>query len=477
MENFSSPDSSVASTEAAVATPATPAPSASAQPEAMQSSAPVAEAPAQPDTAQNIETVDVPSDELPDDQAFGQLPGAERASNWAKARARIAELNSQVAGLAPHQSTIEQLEQLGGFERLQQQAALADSLFSPSTDPETGEQMLDEQGLPVYTAEPFIERLVSESPSTFGEIMWKGFDQPNPFNPQETVGHVFLRDRLGLDPALLDIYQQIKSPADAKSYMSQSGQIDPAELQAIPEHYHEAYKTLSPTLRDEVQLMSEEARDQYLMERQELLETRKFREEQQNAQKQAEAERQQAFQARIAERGQQLIQETAQRTITAAREKLKAELNFTSEEGGNDAIWDEIINQATIKVVNDPLLGKDNATAERLYNLAAHYELTGDRMKAAEAKVQADRLATKLTAHFNNAVTSRAAFWSKLLGVSRAAHQQQVNNAQPRVEIASRTSPQQRTNNPRTSQGQSFGFDANQIAQWAAQLEQQAGNR
>jgi hypothetical protein len=58
--------------------------------------------------------------QLPDDEAFGQLPGVERATNWQKARTRIAELNGrveQLAQLEAQKPIFEKIEEMGGFKR------------------------------------------------------------------------------------------------------------------------------------------------------------------------------------------------------------------------------------------------------------------------------------------------------------------------------------------------------------------------
>jgi hypothetical protein len=76
---------------------------------------------------------------LPDEQAFEQLAGPERGQNWKQARARIAELNQQVQQFSSHQPVIEQIEQAGGWDRIQQHAELGSLLFSQIEDPSTGQ--------------------------------------------------------------------------------------------------------------------------------------------------------------------------------------------------------------------------------------------------------------------------------------------------------------------------------------------------
>lgn len=417
--------------------------------------------------------------EFPDDATFQGLPPEQRRSNWQQLRDQYAETKRRLGELSQYESfkpTVEQLEQRGGYDRLSQQAEWADSLFSPLIDPETNEYVYDPDGMLQYTAEPFIERLLDESPSTFGEVMWRGFDMPSPYNPDETIGHWFLRERLGLNPELLATYQQIQSPKDGARFMHPAS-ISPDELSAIPDRYHELYRALTPELRDEVGLMGDVAREQFLANQHELYENRKFREEQKAWQQEQQQRERQAFQSYVQQESERLRQSVRDATVNAAKEKLKSEAVFSQDQAVNGAIWDEIISWSANQVMADPILAKDNATCERLYDLSVQYDVQGDRFKAQEARIKADQLATKLSGRFNNFITARTAFWSKPLGAARSATQQQIQNLQPRAEIGTGSPAANKRPISSALNVNGFGFTPEQYQQWDSQISQSGMNR
>lgn len=472
---FSQPsDSSGASPEAPAATPAAAAPSTSA-PEAFsgEQASPIAENVAE---SQSAETVGAPSvDELPDDDAFGQLPGAERATNWQKARTRIAELNSrveQLAALEAQKPIFEKIEEFGGFDQLQAGAELARNLFVPLTD-EQGQEVRDEQGLPQYTARPFVDQLHQESPSTLWEIALSAMDLPVD-QSQTTLRDWMIREHLGLDPALLDTYRQIRTPQDAAQFTQAATTADPEALAQIPEDYHAAFKSCSPNQQNELLLMADDARDAFLMERAELLESRAFRDQQKAAEAQRAQEREQAWKQQLHEAGEKRIQDVQSRIVNAQRERLKAEVPFFGPEAtaDNERIWGEIINTSMMNVMQNPSLTADITRIDSLYRLAAQFEMQGDQFKARQASVEADRLTVKVDHAFKNAVTKHSGWWSQKLGFARNAQTSAIQNAQPRVEIASGNAPASRNNAPSPPQGGGFGFAGDRIKQWAAQLEQ-----
>lgn len=471
MESTTTSDSPVASTETVSATPAEPGASTTPTPEAVQGIAP------ETGTApiQGGESVTATSDDFPDEQAFLQLQGVERADNWKRARTRIGELNQRVGELSQLESfrpVNESIEQMGGWERVEPLLQLANGLFTPAIDPYTNQPLTDPQtGLPQYTAAPFVEALAEQSVNTLGEVIWHALDQP--IDDNDTFGHWVLRERFGLDPNLLSTYQQIQSPQQAAQYIARSGGIDPTELEGVEPSYHEAYKSLTPQLREEFQLMGEQAKAQMLEERKELLETRKFREEQ-KAEIADRKQRQQAqWEQRVRQAGEQSKAAARDRVINARREKLKADAMFFPETADNEVVWNEIINYGESRVGNDPSLSADLQRCNQLYDLEAYYQAIGDNWKAKQSRVEADRLATKLDGRFGNYVTERTKWWSTKLGSARSAQQQQVASAQPRIEIGASGSSSQPNSQPNLetpSNGQRFGLSPGRINQLAAQL-------
>lgn len=402
--------------------------------------------------------------ELPDEQAFEQLTGPERGNNWKQARARIAELNSKVSAFTAHQPVIEQINERGGWDTVQQYADLGQLLFSQVEDPNTGQIQL--------TAEPLIERLASESPNTLGEIVWKGIHQPSPWVDGETIGHTFVRDYLGLDPNLLETYRQIQSPADAQKFMA-PGQVTADELAAIPDEFHDAYKSLTPQQRKELTYADEETLKAFLQDKADALQARKFIAEQNVAKEQAKQEQARQFKAMVQQRGQEIAQSVRDAVLSTAKQKLQAGATFSADADVNESVHNEAIQWAVQQCLADPALAQDSERSEKLYELSADAELRGDKIRASQYRLQADALAKKLEGRFLTNLTKRTAFWSKALGASRAAQQQQVEQARPRTEIASNNQPRPNQQTPTVGRGNGFMPTPQRMQQYEEMLRAQ----
>jgi len=449
MDGITSEVSMPASAE--TASPSEAAPSTSVQPEATTATDVANLAPTESPVAES----DPATPELPDEQTFEQLSGPERGQNWKQARARIAELNQQVQQFSTHQPVIEQIEQAGGWDRFQQQAELGSLLFS---------QVEGADGQINLTAEPLIERLASESPSTLGEIVWKGIHQPSPWYANETILDGVIRDQLGLDPSLIEIYRQIQNPADAQKFM-QPGQITAEELSAVPEQFRDAYKSLTPKQREELAYADEETKQAFLQDKADALQARQFIAEQNRQKELAQQQYAQQFQQRVEARGEEIANSVRDTALNAAKEKLKATANFSADEAVNETIHGEAIQWAVQQVLADAALAADNERATKLYNLAADAELRGDKIRADQYRLQGDALGKKLEGRFLNKLTERTAFWSKAFGGVRQTQQQQVEQARPRPEIGSNNQPL-RQNTPTKTVGQGFEVTPQKLAQY-----------
>lgn len=453
MDGISTPDVSTASTETASA-PSEATASAAVQPEAVLAGQDTA-LQAQPDL-QAAESVPAAPSELPDEVAFEQLNGPERGQNWKQARARIAELNQQVSQFSAHQPVIEQIEQRGGWEQVQQHAELGSLLFSQTQDPQTGQIRM--------TAEPLIERLASESPYTLDEIIWKGIHQADPYNPDQTIAHAFVRDYLRLDPNLLDTYRSIQSPQDAQKYLA-PGQVTPEELAAIPEQFHDAFKSLTPRQREELGLADDETKLEFLQDKADALQARQFIAQQTQEREQQRAQAAQQFEQRVDQRHNELSAAVRDAAINGVREKLKTEARLSASDTHNEALHNDAIQWAVQQLMSDPASAQDNDKADAIYRLSANAELRGDKIQASQYKLQADAMSKALEGRFRNNVTKRVAFWSELLGGARQAQQQQVEQARPRAEIAN-SNQSTRQNQQTQTVGNGFIPSPQRIAQY-----------
>lgn len=472
MDGITSPDTSVASTETAVSPTATPASATGS--EAVQSTGPEAGQPAI--ESPNPATVAGDQDEFPDDASLQALPGVERASNWERLRTRHGELKQrveQLSQLESFQPVIQSLDEMGGWETVEPRLQLANQLFAQATD-ETGEAVYDDNGYPVYSPAPFVDSLAAESPQMMADIMWQAFHTPVNGNG-DTYGNWLLRN-IGLDPKLIDTYKQIQSPDQARNYIVQSGGIDPAVYEGVNPEYHDALKSLlttRPGLRKEWDVMEDEAKNELLQDRKDYLDSQSFIQDRKARDQQDDQQRQQAYRQQIEQAGGKLVYETQQKAVGAQYERLKQTATFFPDAADNQVVWDNIIQTAAEKLESDPKLGTDSKQAERLYRLSVQYEAQGDRLRAREARVQADRLGIKLNKAYGDLVTTETGIWSRRLGGVRAAQQQQINDAKPRIEIGStggNPTPQQQRQVPTPQPGQRFGYSDEMIEQRAQEL-------
>jgi hypothetical protein len=377
-------------------------------------------------------------DEFPDEAAFQQLPGEQRVTALQNMRGRITELNKRVADLSPLESfkpISETIDQFGGWESVEPLLELATSLNAPVLG-EDGQAVIDPQtGLPQYTAAPFVERLARQSLGTLDEILWKAFDTPY---GKESLGHRLFRERLGLNPDLLSTYQQIQSPDQAREYITRSGGIDPAIYEGVDPSYHDALKSLMgtrPGLSQQWQYLDDDARAELLQDRKELLENRKYAEEQRRRDEESRQEREIAAKRQVEESSLRAMSEAEQRLRNAQLAKLKQTATFFADEADNADVWEDILSRSAQEVLSDQEL-KPKLDQWRGWNMQlASYEAAGDRLKASQARVEIGKLERKIEKEFADRVTARTGLWSRRLGGVRAVHQQQIQDAKPRIEI------------------------------------------
>lgn len=465
-----SPETSGASPEP-VASPATTPASAPGSEAVNQASGAETAQPAieQPNPA----TVAGGQDEFPDDASLQALPGPERASNWERLRTQYGELKQRVGQLSQLESfqpIHQSIEEMGGWESVEPRLQIANQLFSQAVDPQTGEPLYDDQGYPQHTSAPFVDSLAAESPQMMGEIMWRAFHTPLDGNG-DTYGNWLLRN-LGLNLPLAT-YQQMQSPEDARNFTVKAGGIDPAVLEGISPEYHDAAKSLMatrPGLRQEWEHMSDEARSELLEERKQNLESQSFIQDRKARDQEDDRQRAAAAKERVEQAGANLVQTVQQQAINAQYERLKQTATFFTDPGDNQVVWDNIVAGAAKRLENDPKSGPDSQKAANLYKLSVQYDAQGDRWRAREAKVQADRLVIKLNKSFTDHVNAETGAWSRRLGGARAAQQQQIQEAKPRIEIGTtggNPTPQSGRHVPTPPRGQSFGHSDEEIDRMA----------
>lgn len=421
-------------------------------------------APSQPADATPAATVT--PDEFPDDTAFEQLPGAERQSNWQKARARIGELNDQVRTLSERAAIAAQLEEMGGLEQLQRDAEMVRGLFTYKTD-EYGNTLIDPQtGLPYITTAPFIQNLQQGSPDAFYTMLWEAVEQP--VADGQSVGDWLLQHKYGLNPALIETYRQIQSPNDAVQYVSNA--VTPDELTYIPAEFHEAYKSFDATDRQHLQDLSIDDEQRFLSrlrERKENIDNQKFIQEVRLQQEQAKLQQQQQWEMGIRNNAMQVISSTREQTISAQMERLKAFQPFGPEDvAGNQLVYDDILAYGE-KILENPQIAQKAESAGNLYYQAEYYKATGNQMMASRARAEADKLTMDLQREYAKAATQRLNLWNERL-------KGRIVAAQPQTQPTPQVRPQSPTNvtsQPQPVRGSSgFGISEERKRAIAQQL-------
>jgi hypothetical protein len=325
-------------------------------------------------------------EEFPGDDAFAQLSGQERASHWQQARARIAELNQQVAQA---QQAAQVIHDWGGPDQVNASLDLLGGLMQPVTDPQ-GNVLYGEDGLPETSSSPFWQSLRERSPQLFVNIGqdWLEMEHsPGQKNWQVMFEHVF-----GLDPAKLDLYQRItQNPQEAAQYLPASDQTIPQwELEGVAPELQEAYRATAPEMREQLQSMSEAARDGYLREKQAFMEERRSREvRDQQAQAQAQAQHAE-FERRMATEAANHAMKFRQEQRQSLKDELTRNFSPTGDQAINDRIYNRILDLTEYYVNTDPQLAPLVANADYFMRMEYVAQQRGDQVRAAQARFQAN---------------------------------------------------------------------------------------
>lgn len=449
MDNLSTSEPSVASTETAASPAATADSSVSV--EANQPAQPVADATPAPSVPANDAngSSSTAQDEWPDEAAMQAMSGQERSSHWQRVRARIDELNQQLA---------EREAQLANFQQQPPPESSnwvkPDLLFAPVIDPQTGQPAVDEYGEPVTTPQPFIEQLRNESPSTFAEMVFQALNQP--WNDQESTARVLFRDYFGLNPALIETYRQIQSPEDAQAYVT-----PPADMSHIPQQYHDLYKSLDWETRDQIDsILDEPARNLALRGLH-----AEFEQKQADARREAErqAERRQLAEQRAAALGEEIA--TGARTLV--RQQFEKSAQLTGEPETDKLIWDVLMTYSEGMLLSD---SQAKPVIDRLYNPETGLIHKGEAHLARSQQ-------TLLAANAARLLKQPLEMLSGLAADARKWREHQRQTAAPRTELGANgaTGLNQQPANSNTGlqtqpNGRSALFNADEIAQLAAQI-------
>lgn len=223
--------------------------------------------------------------------------------------------------------------------KVQERLTGYDSIFSPKL--ENGQPLYDERGLPQTTAQPFLESMEAKRPGYamdhFLDVL--NYEALNPATGQrEPLIGQFFREVLGLDANRIEQYQNIDSLI-AKT----NGNITPEELNAVPEADRDAYKTLPASIRKDWEVIDDEEKRYHLETAKERIESRQFRETQQQAQQKAEQDHRQQFEAQVQQDFTQRLTESRDHALSSLRDNLAKVLNLSADSATNQDRLDDIL--------------------------------------------------------------------------------------------------------------------------------------
>lgn len=283
----------------------------------------------------------------------------------------------------------QKLQEWGGIETAETSVGLVSQLFSPITDPNTGQMLTDEYGVPQTTPAPFVQSLAQRSPMTLAAMLDAALpvELALPNGQSMTVGDLLVQEVLGLDPAKLDLYRQIQSPEDAAN-RGLLGDVTADELDGIPENYHAVYRSLPERERIRLQALDEGTRDMFLRNHAEAQEMRAFREQQLQQQQQQWQYQEQQRQAQIEQQAEQYTMSVRQEHAQAIAAEL-AKVQFSADPQANQQIQGLLMAATNQYVDSDPEVATRLARADALLRQQKRLELQGDALRANQVKVHA----------------------------------------------------------------------------------------
>lgn len=349
----------------------------------------------QPQTDGSTATPDIAIPETDDD-----LLGKERqpyAQGLLELRKGFRDLNSRYQSLQNEYAPLQQqLEQIGGLETAAAAVDLANKLFMPTVD-ELGQTRIDDRtGLPLTTSEHFVQHIAEQNWDTALDMTEHLLMLPTASG--EPLVYEVLRRGLGLDPAKLDLYRSIQSPADA----AQRGLLDvtPDELFGIPEQYHATYARLNQAQREAIQDLniSDQTRVQMMDNHYRQQQVEDYIAQQQQH---VQAE-QQRREAEYAQQVEQFGDGQATSLWNSHATALIGELGKIqwSQDASESQMVNEMIARGVAQYVNeDPKVAPMRYQAYELVMQAARAEALGNRMQANQARANAARIAQQVAGH------------------------------------------------------------------------------
>lgn len=303
---------------------------------------------APPEVAQNDSSADAGAED-----SLANFTDEELAAVPDQWRDRFGSLHKGYKSLeADHKTLKEQYQPLSEFGEvgtIKSSLELLDGLYGYAQDAE-GNPIYDEAtGLPKESTTGFISRLAEGSPALVDRL----FDDLWQFRGGD--GKTFAQSmfqRLGLDPSRLSDYRELTQNPQ-KSVATSSGVISSDELANIPESFHDVYKQLSFADRYLAQQMDDTQLESFLADKQELFETRKFREDYQKSQAEQAQQAEQQFWQGVDKTFGEYAGQLRQDGLNSIVKNLSSQVTFSADPVTNS------VQQSAVMAITANLLNPD----------------------------------------------------------------------------------------------------------------------
>ena len=288
-------------------------------------------------------------------------------------------------------------------------------LHSRVIDPVTQQEVPDR-----FTTRPFLEKLETDSPGTtdqlFSDLLT--FQVQGPNGPETMVRN--LVRSWGLDPDRIEDYRNI----DAR--VPSSGFVTPDQLVGIDPELHDAFKALSQVQREDILAMKDQGTNtyppaalEYLNDKAEALEARKFREQfaqqQETAKQEAQAKFEQETQeavtkdiSTVVETMHDSIQKRLSSQWQPSSDEVQSEIEYAKVMGSLFSLLDPGLRKATTKALEragvplDPKFDGLVAALEAERTAVVRHARYGDRLQAGQAQSRANLAQNQLLAMLEN---------------------------------------------------------------------------
>lgn len=348
---------------------------------------------------------------IPDDDTDLSAPNFQHVQGLQEQRKQLRVLRDAVREFQPAQERLKAYQGLGEPTAIKSAVELLNLLYSPLTD-KSGHPIVDPKTQTTYvTTKPYLEYLDENSPGMPEQLLVDLLDfSPTDENGQPTpkLKYQVLR-WWGLDPARMEDYKNIDTQP---SFISRA--VSKEELADIPAEFHDAYRSLPPSVRNAWAAYEESDQQIMLRNEKQRLDGVAYQKQQEEKDKQSEAKEQEEYRLL-------LNQEIARYVGTVRRERfasiataLSNQIVFSADQKTNDVMHGAVgtvlgnLIDPDLRFISDGLLTALGVKLDHTFDAAlndfnvhsTHYvaqALQGDAVRAEQSQEKANAAANLLT--------------------------------------------------------------------------------